>query len=138
MLSDWNLTDTSLMLLQGGNNLNATDHGGDLNGYVWAKLEEPVTLAAGREYFLVSSEGGADTFFDQKVWMQPHPGLLSGLVRPVSTKALFFVVSVYLCSLRYSFIHEFIWCDRCRRMAGETGSSAVAAVCHLLRPIYTT
>ena len=42
-----------------------------------------MTLAAGKEYFLVSSEGGADTYFDQKVWMQPHPGLLSGLVRPV-------------------------------------------------------
>lgn len=59
--------------------------GGDLNGYVWANLEKPVTLLAGKDYFLVSSEGGTDTYFDQKVWMQPHPGLLSGLIRPVST-----------------------------------------------------
>ena len=67
---------------------NATaGQGGDLNGYVWAALDEPLTLAAGKQYFLVSSEGGVDTYFDQKVWMQSHPGLLSGLVQPVSKDA---------------------------------------------------
>jgi hypothetical protein len=57
-------------------------HGGDLNGYVWAELEKPLTLAAGKTYYLVSSEGGADTYYDSKVWLQPHPGLLEGLVVP--------------------------------------------------------
>lgn len=83
ILSDWNEPH---VVAKGGRNATGTGQGGDLNGYVWAKLNEPVTLAAGKEYFLVSSEGGADTYFDQKVWMQPHPGLLSGLVRPVSSR----------------------------------------------------
>jgi hypothetical protein len=82
----------------GGRNITGAGQAGDLNGYVWAKLKEPVTLAAGKEYFLVSSEGGADTYFDHKVWMQPHPGLLSGLVRPVSTK------TTIVC---YSSVHRF-------------------------------
>ena len=57
--------------------------GGDLNGYVWATLDSVVTLAAGKTYLLVSSEG-SDTFFSNKVWMQAQPGLLAGLVQPAS------------------------------------------------------
>eukprot|EP01048_Picozoa_sp_COSAG05_P005603 COSAG05_NODE_337_length_11164_cov_11.970357_4_plen_963_part_00 len=60
--------------------------GGDLNGYVWAPLAAPLTLAAGKSYYLVSSEGAAgssDVIYDGKVWMQAQPGLLSGLPTPV-------------------------------------------------------
>ena len=64
----------------------AKQGGGDLNGYVWAPLAAPLTLAAGKSYYLVSSEGASgssDVIYDGKVWMQAQPGLLSGLPTPV-------------------------------------------------------
>jgi len=64
--------------------------GGDLNGYVWAPLASPLTLAAGKSYYLVSSEGSAgsaDVIYDGKAWMQAQTGLLSGLPTPVRKDA---------------------------------------------------
>ena len=62
----------------------ASAKGGDLNGYVWAELASPVTLATGKKYFLASEEDGTDVLYEPKVWMQSMPGLLTGLAVPVS------------------------------------------------------
>ena len=37
--------------------LGGVAKGGDLNGYVWAALSPPITLLAGKGYYLVSAEG---------------------------------------------------------------------------------
>ena len=44
---------------------------GDTNGYAWAALAKPVTLAAGRRLFLLSSETkNGDFFFSQETMVQ--------------------------------------------------------------------
>ena len=57
---------------------------GDVNGFAWSRLPEPVALDAGTRYMIVSSETkNGDTFFDRETMVQASPGLLRGFATPV-------------------------------------------------------
>ena len=87
--SDWNssrghtleLVDSATHELVGTATVDLRTAAADTIGYAWAKLPEPVPLAAGaRLYLLSSEERDGDSFFDG-VMMQST--ILSGFATPV-------------------------------------------------------
>ena len=90
--SAWHASDTHLLTLLGGPHGNTT-HGSveldlataarDVNGYSWAKLQKPVTLAAGARAVVLSGESAAskDRFFDEDTAVQSSA--LMGFAVPV-------------------------------------------------------
>lgn len=53
----------------------STANGGDLNGYAWGYLPEPVTLLAKRRYYIVSSEAkNGDVFYDLNSTIEKKEG----------------------------------------------------------------